>query len=68
MKLLLSWNKDSDFLNSRDKSFGRTALMMASMKGYIDIVKYLIESKAQINVTDTTGMNPHEVSVYYIKF
>ena len=42
--------------------------MMASMKGYIDIVKYLIESKAQINVTDTTGMNPHEVSAYYIKF
>ena len=37
--------------------------MMASMKGYVDIVKYLIECKAEINVTDTTSMNTHEVIV-----
>ena len=61
-KLLLSVNSTPEYLNSVDKSFGRTALTFAAMKGHLEIVKLLIDSKAIVNVTDLTGMNPHEVS------
>jgi hypothetical protein len=63
VKLLVSFNTTAEYIDSLDESFGRTALMMAAMKGYVDIVKYLIGCKAKVDVADTTGMNPHEVNI-----
>jgi uncharacterized protein len=41
-------------INSLD-NFGWSALMWASQEGYTDIVKYLIENKADINYADITN-------------
>ena len=47
---------------------GRTALMMAAKRGYIDVVKYLVDHGADVHRTDEEGetpllmaiMSPHE--------
>lgn len=63
----MSFKTTSEYIDSLDKSFGRTALMMAAMKGHVDIVKYFIGCQAKVDVVDKTGSNPHEVNICFIK-
>ena len=41
-------------INARDKN-GRTALILASMMGHFEIVKYLVKNDAKVNLKDDFG-------------
>lgn len=41
-------------INSKDK-YCETALMRASWRGYSEIVKYLVEKRADINIKNNNG-------------
>lgn len=47
--------RDCDDIDQRGY-FGRTALLVASSEGHVDIVKVLIENKARINVANKVLM------------
>ena len=52
-------------VNARDKD-GRTLLHYAANKGYLEIVRLLLEKGANINVQDNDGRTPlHEAMSYH---
>lgn len=56
MKHLLESSKIS--INVQDKEEGRTALHMAVDRGLMDVVEFLLERKAAVNLADNDGQTP----------
>ncbi len=57
-KSLKNWMKSRVNLNIKDRVFKKSALMVAVEKGYLGIVKLLIEAGANINDVDSQGRTP----------
>lgn len=55
-KLVLIINKNPQLVDSKDK-YGWTPLQIAAARGHIDIVKYLVEKGADVNIVDTYGFS-----------
>lgn len=64
VKLLLLSAPHPSYINCKDIYFGRTPLFLAAMKGHLKVVQILLEHQAVVDVTDSTGRNPHEHAVY----
>lgn len=45
-------------VNFQDQSYGSTPLILACQYGFVDIAKYLIENKADVNLQAKNGMSP----------
>ena len=55
------YNKDPSILEQKD-SEGRNALIWASMKGHLDVVKFLVQNGADENVQSNEGETPLSVA------
>jgi len=55
VKAALDQNAD---INTKDEKSGQTCLMAASLRGKIDIVKYLIEQGADASIGEMMGYKP----------
>jgi len=58
--LLIEKGADIDHLNG---PAGRSALHQAAIRGYFDILKFLVESRANINIRNTHGRTPLDYAI-----
>ena len=63
MKLLCSYCLPIEICQFVGNQNGQTALMMLAYKGYLDMVKYLVENGADVSIEDQV-ISFHQVTDY----
>lgn len=50
--------------HQHDNRYGRTAIHMAAMQGYLDIIKYLLSQGVEVQTQDTNGLTALHLAVW----